>query len=493
MKDFLEDSGFTERTVCERLGLKALHEVLARSSQQPAPKIQDRAGLLIGMFLLGNCVDQEVLREFLPAGVAISLGELGLLISEDPGSYYAPAALYPMGRLYIASDRWMKPDGSSAAPRADVVYPAATKNTRRFLGMLPSEPCERFLDLCSGSGIAAFAAASSYARQAWAADITERSTAFAEFNRMLNALDNAAVLQGDLFEPVLGLTFDRIVAHPPYIPASSTKWIFQDAGTEGEEITRRIVAGLPQYLAPGGKFYCLALGVDSKEEPFESRIRGWLGEHASDFDVLVVVIETHTPEQIASLPLLKGEIAHKEFTARQAAFLKAGVESFVYSYILLRRLESNDRIGFTARRQAGARAGSEEFAWALRWEAVAASPAAASLLLEAKPSPSRNVEVRVIHRLEAGALAPVEFTLQSDYPFRMESRVHPWTVALVEACDGVKTGRELHGLCLENGWIQPNVPADDFAGFLGSLISGGFLEVEGFTCPRRGNIPHNEG
>jgi tRNA1(Val) A37 N6-methylase TrmN6 len=42
---------------------------------------------------------------------------------------------------------------------AGVVYHAVTVNTCHFLETLPNEPCDSFLDLCSGSGVAALLAA----------------------------------------------------------------------------------------------------------------------------------------------------------------------------------------------------------------------------------------------------------------------------------------------------------------------------------------------
>ena len=485
LKAFLDSSGYTEGAVCERLGLGAQHEILSREHLEPAREIRDTADLLIKLFLTGDYVEEDALRMLFPADVLESMAELGLLAGDESraGVVRAPVCLYPIRQLHIASDRWTNPDGSHFTPHADIVYPAITKNTYRFLSMLPPEPCGRFLDLCSGTGIAALAAASGYAAQAWAVDVTERATRFAEFNRLLNGVDNATVLQGDLYEPVRPLGFDRIVAHPPYVPSTGRNWIFQDAGAEGEEITRRIVARLPAHLSPGGKFYCLALGVDRQGEPFENRVRGWLGECESAFDVLVGVIETHTPEQIASQPLVRGEITHKEFVARRTTFAEAGIEQFVYGLIIVQGIPDAQRRSFTARRQVGARTGSAEFEWAIRWESTAASSDAARLLLEAKPVPSKNLELRVIHRVDEAALAAADFTLQTDYPFRMECHVHPWTAALIEACDGSRTGRELHEDCRRQGWISPDVRAEDFARFLGTLVSGGFVEVEGHGPP----------
>jgi SAM-dependent methyltransferase len=484
VKAFLDDSGYTEQACCQRLGLSAQPEMLTRSPSEPPPEIRDAAGLLIALFLVGARVEEKLLRDLAPAEVLDSMAKIGLLASDLPGIYHAPICLYAVRRLYIASDRWSNPDGSHFKPPADIVYPAITKNTYRFMRMLPADPCERFLDLCSGSGMAALEAASTYAERAWAVDITGRCTAFAEFNRRLNAIDNATVLEGDLFEPVAGLTFDRIVAHPPYVPATATKLIFQDAGAVGEEIFQGIVAGLPQHLSPGGRCYCLSLGMERKDEPLESRIRGWLGESQSQFDVMVASIDTHTPERVASQALLRGEIGHAEFVARKAAFAEAGVEQFVYGLTVIQRVGENGRRGFTVRRQTSPRTASAELEWALRWESQAASPDAATLLLGARPVPAKNLELRVLHRIEQGALTPAGYALQVAYPFNMECPVHPWTAALIELSDGRRTGLELHSHCLENGWIPAEITAEKFAGFLSLLVSGGLLEVEGFQPSR---------
>ena len=45
-----------------------------------------------------------------------------------------------------------------------------------FLDVMPNEPCDSFLELCSGTGIAALVAARDFAKHAWATDIADRST-----------------------------------------------------------------------------------------------------------------------------------------------------------------------------------------------------------------------------------------------------------------------------------------------------------------------------
>ena len=84
-------------------------------------------------------------------------------------------------------------------------------------------------------------------------------------------------MRGDLYEPVRGSRFDRIVAHPAYVPALEPGAIYADGGEDGEFITRAIVQGLPRFLEPQGRFYCGTMGVEREGEPYEQRVRQWLG------------------------------------------------------------------------------------------------------------------------------------------------------------------------------------------------------------------------
>src|SRR5690606_22021150 len=145
---------------------------------------------------------------------------------------------YPLGELHLASDL-SRPDGG--APPDDVVYPALTDSTAHFLLTLPDDGCERLLELCAGTGVAALRLAPACG-EAWATDVSARAAHFAEFNRRLNARDNVTVACGDVWAAVGGRTFDRVVAHPPYV-AGADDAVFRDGGEDGEAVTRRIVEG----------------------------------------------------------------------------------------------------------------------------------------------------------------------------------------------------------------------------------------------------------
>ena len=215
-------------------------------------------------------------------------------------------------------------------------------------------------------------------------DITERSTQAAEFNRLLNGFDNVTVMKGDCYEGLEDIQFDRIVAHPPYMPVAQPAQIFYDGGQDGEQVTRRIVEGLPRYLRPGGCFYCLAQGSDRKNAPLEQRLRGWLGESQADFDVAVIERRAHAPEDAALMYAMKSKGGYETLNLMRDLFSSLSIESLSYGWIVIQRKNDTRKV-FTVRRSAGTRTGREEIAWLLKWETFAASPSAFEDLREMTP------------------------------------------------------------------------------------------------------------
>jgi release factor glutamine methyltransferase len=114
------------------------------------------------------------------------------------------------------------------------------------------------LDLCTGTGALALAAARAGAADVTAVDLSRRSALAARANARLH---DAAVTvhRGDLFAPVRGRRFDVVIANPPYVPArrrdparyrAARCW---DAGHDGRLLLDRIGRGLPDVLTPGGR------------------------------------------------------------------------------------------------------------------------------------------------------------------------------------------------------------------------------------------------
>ncbi len=502
LRQFLLESNYTETAVCERLGLPNIESCLTLRPKPGLPhSAQDCLDLLAHLFLIGQFVEQSELETWLPVPVLEAASALGLIApypNDQPGLWWATAALYPAYGLHIVSDRWRSPIHSTRDLEADPqpvvssshdvamdwVFPAISGATRRFMETLPADPCENFLDLCSGTGIAALSAASRYARRAWSADITEASGLCAEFNRLLNDLENISVVRGDLYEPVNGLTFDRIAANPPYMPSIRPAAVYADGGELGDQITERLVANLPKYLRPGGRFYCTAAGPDRVSENFEFRIRSWLEGAGPEFDIFAFERRLFAPAYIANQEAATSRGGTEQVEEWKALFEKHQVEEIFYGSVVIQRKTSPGR-PITVRRKKGTRLGSAEIEWFRGWETAAAEPEMLPRILDARLLAAPGWELNVTHRLKDHELTAQEFRLQTSYPFTAECAVQPWVAYFLPRCDGKTPARELLAWLKENQVVAADAPEHEFAEYLRVLISGGFLEMEGWRLPER--------
>src|SRR5215211_565792 len=103
------------------------------------------------------------------------------------------------------------------------------------------------LDVCTGSGVLAVAAARAGAGAVTAVDVSRRAVATVRINARLNGV-RVRALRGDLFAPVAGERFDVIVSNPPYLPSEDDQlprhgpqraW---EGGTDGRLLLDRICA-----------------------------------------------------------------------------------------------------------------------------------------------------------------------------------------------------------------------------------------------------------
>lgn len=117
-------------------------------------------------------------------------------------------------------------------------------------------PGRRVLDLCTGSGVAALAAAES-AAEVTAVDVSRRAVATVKLNAWRLGR-RVRACRGHLFDAVAGERFDVIVSNPPYVPAPtdelprrgpSRAWV---AGRDGRTVLDQICDGAPAHLRPGG-------------------------------------------------------------------------------------------------------------------------------------------------------------------------------------------------------------------------------------------------
>jgi release factor glutamine methyltransferase len=127
------------------------------------------------------------------------------------------------------------------------------------------------LDVFTGSGVLAVAAALAGARDVTAIDISRRAVLTTRLNARLNGV-RVRALRGDLFDPVMEQRFDLIVANPPYVPGDSDElpahgvaraW---EAGRDGRALLDRFCPAVPAHLAPGGRVLIVQSSLSGEEE-----------------------------------------------------------------------------------------------------------------------------------------------------------------------------------------------------------------------------------
>jgi len=167
----------------------------------------------------------------------------------EPLAYLVGEAEF-RGRVFAVSPAVLIP-----RPETEVLIDLA-------LARLRGLTAPRILDLGAGSGIVAIALAlECRAASVVAVDLSPAAISVARDNagRLAAAVD---FRQGDWFAPVAGERFDLIAANPPYVAAGDPHLtrdglpfepqLALTAGADGLACIRRIVAGAPDHLKPGG-------------------------------------------------------------------------------------------------------------------------------------------------------------------------------------------------------------------------------------------------
>lgn len=486
LRETLQACDFHNEGICRRLEISSIIDFVPKcDGRKQAVEIEYPVDAVIRLVLDGEFVPEAVLESMLPAGSVPVLERLGILARSEsrPGQLFSTVTMYPAEEtLVLAGDRPGTPDGSPYKVPNDVVYPGAIENTRHFLASLPQTPCDALLDIGTGSGVAALSAAFRYARHAWGVDIAARSVRFAEFNRRMNGIGNATILQGDLYEPVHGLTFDRIVTHPPYVPAPKIKMIFSDGGADGEQILAGIIQGLPTYLRTNGRFHTLVLGADCEGEAFEDRIRKWLGPQQDEFDLVMVSHSLRSPLEFVSRALAKGKVGLSELKFWTETWMKRNVQFLFYGSILIHR-HAPGRRAVTARVQSAIGYGPDHQNWLLDWQTDCEDPAFRAGLMDWHAFLPPDAKLKVMHRLQEGRFAPAGFALECGTPFDSEVRCSDWMVSLLSDCNGDGTWRNHFERVKSLGVISSDTTEDEFAEVLRALAGQGILRIRERPMP----------
>ncbi len=466
-------AGYTLAVICRRLDPL----VFSMPSAEELAAIPVRSPLDALIRLFHDCCFTS--EDALPPNVVALLDRQGLIARDGApeGTIYSTAAILPVEGALTVCDRGGAPDGSQGPLPPDVVYPPIYQTTRRYLEALPSTPCEALLEIGTGTGIGAILGAR-HARQVWATDLTARSVHFARLGCRLAGLDNVTVLQGDLYSPVEGLTFDRIAIHPPWVPATQSKYVFGDGGADGEAILRGAIEGLPRFLRPGGRFYAVMLASDREGETVEQRVRRWLGAAEGQFDLALAVYTRNSPAEFLVQNVERGSIGEGSIGSWMEMWKATRTEAVVYAALIAKRRRDQDPgegEAVTVRVQAGSDYGPHHLEELLDWEALAGGPGATERLMASRPAVAPQCLLKTLGRARQGRFAAEQLTLECAGPFRSSFSCEDWLAQIVGRCDGVQTWRE-HFDWAQNGGLMPYFLSDgECTRLLASLVRQSLL------------------
>jgi hypothetical protein len=128
-----------------------------------------------------------------------------------------------------------------------------------------------------------------YAGRVVGIDLNPRALEVTRFNAALNGIDRVRVLAADLFEPLGGERFDRIVFNSP---TDHEEGSYHGLLMAGETILERFFTGLPRHLSPRGFAQVNLAMNDYPGSTFARRLETWLGDAAARLELMLLELET---------------------------------------------------------------------------------------------------------------------------------------------------------------------------------------------------------
>ncbi|GAA4630696.1 class I SAM-dependent methyltransferase [Actinoallomurus vinaceus] len=219
----------------------------------------------------------------------------------------------PSARGHVVSDLKARPGDARLRPDHVVGQGGASGNLAQ---LVVRGPVGDVLDLGTGSGVQAVHLADR-ARSITATDVSPRALHLARLGFALSGIE-AELLEGSLFEPVQGRTFDLIVSNPPFVISPDLRFEYRESGLPGDELCRRLVRRAPAHLAPDGWCQLLANWLHVEGEDWRERVADWI----EGVDGWVVERDVQDPAEYAELWLRDSlDAGSAEYRRRYDAWL----------------------------------------------------------------------------------------------------------------------------------------------------------------------------
>ena len=398
------------------------------------------------LFGVGDTVPAEAASLAFPATGIAGLEALGLARMEDgmlrPTALVRPQAFIDedaVGEWWIASDL---DEAALGGPLPEDHVLGVGGASLTLAGLQLTAPVDRALDLGCGCGIQSLRARRA-AASVVATDVSHRALRYTRLNALLNGVDAISTRAGDMFAPVAGERFERIVSNPPFVITPRATGVpayeYRDGGRVGDALVAEFIAGVGAHLEPGGTAQLLGNWETRDGRAGLDRVRDWVD--AAGLDAWVIERELLDPVAYAELWIRDAGTlpGTAEFDALLGAWLDdfaaRGVSEVGFGYILLRRPAGSVTLARYERmlqpvpeHALGAHLGRSLAAHDRLLELDDEALTASLLIVAGDVTEAR-------HHLP-GAEAPSVIELRQGGGFGRVLEVDPALAALVGACDG---------------------------------------------------------
>jgi methylase of polypeptide subunit release factors len=327
----LRASGFDEDGITAALGDVLLWKAKAMGAARP-PLVPEPLATLVTLFHVRLPVPREQAEAALAPVTLEALAAEGLLEIADGLVSACYQVTWWLGIL-VLHDSFdvftVQPDHVLGGSRAAETLARGTIRV----------PTGRALDLGCASGVQALLA-SAHADHVVATDVNPRAVHLVRVNARLNGVGNVEAREGSWFEPVADERFDLIVANPPYVISPDNDLLYRDGSEEGDSLSRNVVRGVAEHLAPGGLGHVLCNWALEDGATAYGPVGEWVDGLGCDAYVLnfgpegVVSYASRWNEHLA----LADPEAYPVAVGRWLEdYRKRGIETIVFGLVVLRR------------------------------------------------------------------------------------------------------------------------------------------------------------
>jgi len=443
--DILQRVNYTEAGIGQTLGREQI--LIMPASDVPRVLRRTRAlsplDTLVRLFFLGLPVPQAAACRALQPMPLEPWVQARLLDPPDGEDQVSPRVqIWPVCGLLMAVDL---PWRQATAPAADFVVPPGPLTVELAHAMI-HRPCSHMLDLGTGSGMLALAAAAD-AQTVVATDTNPRALAFTQFNAQLNQIGNIQCQAGDLFEPVATRQFPWIVCNPPFVISPTRRYLFRDSGQRGDEFCRRLIRAAIEHLEPGGFLQCTANVAHQTGRSWKADLEGWFDGLACE--VLVLVERTEDASEYAMNWILSTEtkdqtLGGQRFQSWSEYFEREGIEAVSYLLITLRRSTGGSRwiqIDDPPCQIVGPC--GDELQRFFEWRTACDAPERTADLLNQRLRLAPGVRIQQEYEMTSAGLTLEHVRLQKTGGLRYPLAIHVNVARLLAGCDGRQPLRAL--------------------------------------------------